>query len=114
MAVHVEFSKISNDQSKLAVFVNDRPLYWDAHTLDVPVKLEDGSEGIRKDIKATSLFWLLVNRYTDMTNVKDQKEVKEAQKKLKSALGIETYNQAMQVVFMTQNIASQMASQSIE
>ncbi|WP_288646621.1 hypothetical protein [uncultured Lactobacillus sp.] len=107
MSVTMEFNLISNQKSLVAVYIQGRPLYWEAHL--TPVEVMDpktGSTEIRSDVKAKSLLRMMLDRYCD---VDDQTELEDALKQLKKVLS-EDYNKAMQAEETTKQIAKKMAN----
>ena len=57
MSVTMEFNLISNQKSIVAVYIEGRPIFWEAHL--TPVKVMDpktGNTEVRSDVKAQSLL----------------------------------------------------------
>ena len=53
----MEFNLISNQKSIVAVYIEGRPIFWEAHL--TPVKVMDPKTGkteVRSDVKAQSLL----------------------------------------------------------
>lgn len=107
MSVSIEFNQISNQKSIVAVYIQGRPIFWEAHL--TPVELMDPKTGeikVRSDVKAQSLLRLMFNKYCD---VDDQTTLEDALKQLKRVLR-DDYNKAMQAEETTKQIAKKMAN----
>lgn len=107
MSVTMEFNLISNQKSIVAVYIEGRPIFWEAHL--TPVKVMDpktGNTEVRSDVKAQSLLRLMLDKYCD---VDDQTKLEDALKQLKKVLR-EDYNKAMQAEETTKQIAKKMAN----
>lgn len=112
MELNVQISVISNDKSLITIFIKDRPVIWEAHSVNKNVTDENtGKAAIRYDVKAISLLRLLLDKYTDAT---DHTTMGEALPRLKSALGVDEFNAAMSLVQFTKSVAKNMAERKYE
>lgn len=108
MTVQVQLSQITNDKSIMSIFIKERPVFWEAHSVFTDVmNPATGEKFVRKDIKAQSLLRTLLDKYC---NVSDKTPMEEGMRKLKQALGND-YNSALAAVGLTEQIAQKMANQ---
>lgn len=117
MSVTVEINQLTNNSSKLGIFINDRPVYWTCRAL---VKKDDAidhnSDHYMRYVVGLSLLSNLINKYTDLNVPKNDSNrdaykntLKEGEKALSKRFGNDgDFDKLMQLCKLTEEISDNM------
>ncbi|MCT7696890.1 hypothetical protein ABVC46_02145 [Lactobacillus crispatus] len=115
MSVTVEINELSNNSSKLGIYINDRPIYWTGRAIEKPA-IDKNPHHFMRYITGLALLPNLINKFTAVTVPKDdsngykyKQAIAEGEKALFKRFGAgDDFDKLMQLCTFTDEISNNM------